>query len=280
MPFATVGGSQFHYEISGSGPPLLLVTGLAGVASYWDSNIDELAGHFTVIRYDHRGTGRSVRSEQDYTIEGLTDDLIGLMDAIGVLRANLVGHSTGGAIGQVLAAKFPDRVDRMVLYGSWSTLCPQMALCMEMRLRLLHGHGLHMYHKASPLFLYPPRFVCDEWERIEADLVQAIANSTTPSILEARIAAVTGFNGTPYLPHISCPTLVLVARDDVLTPVNASEELARRIADATLQVLAYGAHAASVCEPKIFNSAVLSFLKNEGIKSELRKLQTASDRRG
>lgn len=266
MAFATVGGAQFYYDIVGSGPPLLLVTGLAGVASYWEPNLDELAAYFTVIRYDHRGTGQSVRSEQAYTIEGLTDDLVALMDVLGLARVSLVGHSTGGAIGQVLAAKHPERIDRMVQYGSWSTLCPQMRLCMQMRLDLLHGFGAGAYHRASPIFLFPPRYVCEQWETIENGFAGAIAQSTTPSILEARVAAVVNHNGRPYLSAIRAPTLVLVAKDDILTPVIASEELVRGIPGAVLQVLPYGAHAASVCDPTVFNGAVLDFLRYDGAR--------------
>lgn len=260
MPFATIDGSQFYYEITGNGPPLLLVTGLAGVASYWDPNVESLSKHFTVIRYDHRGTGRSVRSEQAYSIELLADDLLGLMDALEIEQASLVGHSTGGAIGQVLAARHPKRVARMVLYGSWATLCPQMMLCMETRRLLLERYGPEAYHRASPIFLYPPRFVCDEWPRMERDIAASIAYSTTSTILGARVEAVTSYQGLGYLPQISAPTLVLVAKDDVLTPPSASEELARNIPGATLQVLSYGAHAVSVCEPETFNQAVLTFL--------------------
>ena len=267
MPFATVNGSQFHYDITGNGPPLILVTGLAGVASYWDANLASLSKHFTVIRYDHRGTGRSVRSEQAYSIELLTEDLVGLMDVLEIDRASIVGHSTGGAIGQVLAARYPDRVDRVVLYASWATLCPQMKLCFELRRSLLESNGPEAYHRASPIFLYPPRFVCEEWERLERGVAASIADTTTQTILDARAEAVVSFNGLPYLPKIAAPTLVLVAKDDVLTPPIASEELARGIAGATLQVLSYGAHAVSVCEPETFNHAVLSFLL-DGRKSE------------
>ncbi|OBZ94503.1 hypothetical protein ADU59_14980 [Pararhizobium polonicum] len=276
MPFATVDGSQFYYDIEGSGPPLLLVTGLAGVASYWDPNMAELSEHFTVIRYDHRGTGQSVRSEQDYTIELLTDDLVGLMDELGIERASFLGHSTGGAIGQVLAARHPGRVDRMVLYGSWSTLGAQMRLCMELRLDLLRAYGVEGYHKASPIFLYPPRFVCDHWPALADGFLAAVANSTTISILAARAEAVIKHDGSPYLADISSPTLVLVAKDDILTPVNASEELARRIPGATLQVLSYGAHAVSACEPQAFNRAVLSFLLNHGVRDEFDKVQASA----
>jgi aminoacrylate hydrolase len=263
MPFATVDGADFYYDIAGSGPPLLLATGLAGVASYWEPNIAALAKHFTVIRYDHRGTGRSVRSEQAYSVELLTEDLVGLLDVLHIEKASLLGHSTGGAIGQVLAARYPRRVDRLVLYASWATLCPQMRLCFDLRRMMLHSDGREGYHKASPVFLYPPRFVCDEWPRLERDLAAAIGGSTTETILEARIEAVVSFDGRAYLPEIKAPTLVLVAKDDVLTPPLCSEEIASSIPGATLQVLSYGGHAVSVCEPETFNQAVLSFLRSD-----------------
>jgi aminoacrylate hydrolase len=278
MPFATVDGSEFYYETAGNGPPLLLVTGLAGVSSYWDPNVAELSAHFTTIRYDHRGTGRSIRSERDYSIEMLTDDLVGLMDQLGIERASFLGHSTGGAIGQVLAARHPQRVDRMVLYGSWATLCTQMRLCMEMRLDLLDAYGVEGYHKASPVFLYPPRYVCDEWQCLADGITAAVAASTTPSILKARAEAVIRYDGSSYLGAISAPTLVLVAKDDILTPLLASEELARGIPGATLQVLSYGAHAASVSDPETFNRAVLSFLLNPGVRDEIDMLRAAGDR--
>lgn len=273
MPFVTVDGSEFHYEIAGQGPPLILVTGLAGVGSYWDGNVAGLARHFTVIRYDHRGTGRSARTEGAYSIELLTADLVGLMAALGIANASIVGHSTGGAIGQILAAKHPELVDRMVLYGSWSTLCQQMRICMEMRLDLLNAYGVEAYHKASPLFLYPPRFVCDHWPTLASGIETAVANSTSETILAARAEAVMRHDGSPYLSRITAPTLVLVARDDILTPLNASEELARGVPGATLQVLPYGAHAASVCEPQAFNNAVLSFLLNRDAREEIQAQQ-------
>lgn len=260
MPSVRVRDEEFHYEISGTGPALLLVTGLAGTASYWNPNVAALSRQYRVIRYDHRGTGDSVRTEGAYSIEGMTEDLVGLLDALGETSVLFVGHSTGGAIGQVLAARHPERVERMVLYGSWATLCPQMALAMEMRVKLLKAYGPAMYHRASPVFLFPPRYVCQHWEEIEPALARNAEYSTTATILEARARAVTAFDGRPYLPDIRCPTLVLVARDDNLTPLESSEELARGIHGAELQVLPYGGHAVSQCEPEGFNKAVTTFL--------------------
>jgi aminoacrylate hydrolase len=262
MTIASLADSEVFYEITGQGPLLLLVSGLAGVASYWEPNIAELARHHTVVRYDHRGTGRSTRSEQVYSIELLADDLVALMDRLGFERASLVGHSTGGAIGQVIAARHPARIDRLVLYATWASLCPQMKLCMDLRQRVLRTEGAAAFHRASPLFLYPPKYVCEAWDRIERDLEINVSNSTTPTILDARIDAVTRFDGRPYLDHIAAPTLVLVAEDDILTPRLVSEELHQAIDGAELKVLSYGAHAVSYCEPEAFNAAVIPFLNN------------------
>lgn len=260
MAIASVAGKDVFYEVSGQGPPVVLVSGLAGVASYWEPNVAEFARHHTVVRYDHRGTGASTRSEQAYSIEMLADDLLGLMDVLGLEKASLVGHSTGGAIGQVIASKSPERIDRLVLYATWATLCPQMKMCMDLRQTVLRAEGAAAFHRASPLFLYPPKYVCEAWDRIARDLENNVSNSTTPTILDARIDAVTSFDGRPYLDTIAAPTLVLVAEDDILTPKLVSEELHEAIEGAELKVLSYGAHAVSYCEPEAFNAAVIPFL--------------------
>jgi aminoacrylate hydrolase len=121
MPKAAVGGIELYYETYGDGPPLLLVPGLGGVGSYWRPQIDALSEQFKVIVHDHRGTGRSTRSEIAYSVDQMTSDLLILMDALGIERAHLVGHSTGAAIGQTMAIERPDRVDRLVLYAGWTS---------------------------------------------------------------------------------------------------------------------------------------------------------------
>lgn len=260
MAVASLPDLDVFYELQGEGAPVVLVSGLAGVASYWEPNVSALASGNRVLRYDHRGTGRTTRTESRYSIELLAEDLVALLDHLGIERASIVGHSTGGAIGQVLAARYPERVDRLVLYATWATLCPQMRMCMEFRQTLLMSDGPPAFHRSSPIFLYPPRYVCETWPTIERELDRNIRNSTSQSIIRSRIEAVVGFDGTPYLGAIEAPTLVLVAEDDILTPPVASEELAASIRNARLTKLAYGGHAVSYCEPDAFNAAVSAFL--------------------
>jgi aminoacrylate hydrolase len=261
MPIASLPDADIYYETHGSGPPVMLIAGLGGAGTYWEPNIAALAQHHTVILHDHRGTGRSSRPETPYSVELLCDDMTALMDIIGIGRAALIGHSTGGAMAQIFAARAPARVERLLLYASWARLCPQMALCLKTRQQILRLGGTLAYHRASQIFLYPPRFVRDAWPRLEQEIAAAERGSTTLSILDARLEAIMAFDGTPYLDAIAAPTTVLVAADDILTPPYASEALAAGIRGARLHVLPYGAHALSRCEPDIFNRFALSSLQ-------------------
>ena len=109
MPHLTLSdGESLYYEEHGAGKPLLLVSGLGGVASFWKPHVAILSEHYRVILHDHRGTGASSKSLIDYSVTQMTDDLLQLMDHLEIARADFVGHSTGGAIGQTMALDFPE----------------------------------------------------------------------------------------------------------------------------------------------------------------------------
>jgi aminoacrylate hydrolase len=102
MPKARVADVEIYYETHGRGIPILLVPGLGGVGSYWNPNIPAFAHNHHVVVHDHRRTGQSSRSLIHYSVDQMTADLLGVMDHLGIEKAHLVGHSTGGAIGQTL----------------------------------------------------------------------------------------------------------------------------------------------------------------------------------
>ena len=157
-------------------PPLFLVPGLGGVGNYWAHQIKTFSEHFTVIVHDHRGTGQSTRSEIFYSVDEMTKDLLGLMDALGINKAHLVGHSTGGAIGQTMAIEHSDRIDRLVLYATWTKCDPYMRRIFEIRKTLLLDSGVEAYIKATPIFLYPDWWInqnADAFEKADRDLSRA-----------------------------------------------------------------------------------------------------------
>jgi aminoacrylate hydrolase len=269
MPIARLPNVDIAYEIIGSGPPLLLVSGLGGAAGYWRAQRDALSKDFTVVLHDHRGTGQSSRPDR-YSVELMAADLIGLMDHLEIPQAHFVGHSTGGAIGQVIAIDHPGRLASMVQYASWTCADDHFRWCFDIRKTLLHSAGVQAYTHATPLFLMPPWFVRENAERLRAEEEATVRAAAPAEILGARIDAILAFDRTAQLGQISVPTMVLCAQDDILTPPYYSEELARRIPDAELVWMAQGGHACSQVLPDEFNALVLSFLNRQQALRPLR----------
>jgi aminoacrylate hydrolase len=260
MPKASLGDLEIYYESHGNGTPVLLVPGLGGVGSYWNPNIPAFSAQHRVIVHDHRGTGQSTHSSVKYSVDQMTDDLVRLMDHLKIERAHLVGHSTGGAIGQTLAATRPERLASLVLYATWTKADPFFRRVFEARRSLLMTAGAAAYVRSTPVFLYPDWWVNSNLALIEQREKVAIPGFPAVEIAASRIDAIVAFDRTADLPQIRTRTLVICAKDDFLTPAYFSEELARRIPRAELKVLARGGHCASETALEEFNTAVLGFL--------------------
>jgi aminoacrylate hydrolase len=140
-------------------PPLFLVPGLGGDGRFWGDNVAALAQQFTVIVHDHRGTGRSTLSKIAYSVEQMADDALQLIDALGYARVHWCGHSTGGAMGQVLAIEHASRIDRLVLSSTWAKTDAFFRRLFEVRALMLRELGPQAYLKASALALNMPSWV-------------------------------------------------------------------------------------------------------------------------
>jgi aminoacrylate hydrolase len=264
MPKVALGDAEIHYETHGAGPPILLVPGLGGVGSYWNPNIPAFAQRHQVVVHDHRGTGQSSRSRIRYSVDQMTSDLLAVMDHLGIEKAHLVGHSTGGAIGQTLAATHPERLASLVIYASWTKADPFFRRVFEARRALLTTAGVAAYVRSSAIFLYP-----DWWVNANIGLLKerekaVIPAFPPPDIAASRIDAIVDFDRTADLPNIRTPTLVLCAEDDILTPPYFSRELARLIPGAELLLLERGGHCASEANTEEFDDAVLRFIARQG----------------
>src|SRR5271168_2250024 len=116
MTVVRVGDIGLDYERGGSGPPLLLIMGMSGTALHWgEPFLEALRRDFDVIAYDHRGVGASSRLESPITIVQMAEDAAGLLDALGIDSAHIVGISMGGMIAQELALAQPERVRTLTL---------------------------------------------------------------------------------------------------------------------------------------------------------------------
>ena len=251
---------SLYYEVHGTGTPLVLVPGLGGVGAYWRPQIAAFAEDYRVTIHDHRGCGRSSHSMIAYSIEQMTGDLLRLMDALAIERAHLVGHSTGGAMGQVMAIEHPDRLLSLTIANSWTRACPFRQRVMASRKALLLDSGPEAYIRASPLFLYPSWWIRDHHAELEAAAERALAAFPPAGIQISRIDAGLRFDRTAELSAVTTRTLVIGADDDHLTPAYYSEALADLIPGAELTIFDRGGHCCSETLPDPFNDRLRRFL--------------------
>jgi aminoacrylate hydrolase len=233
MPRISIGECSLYYERQGMGFPVLFITGLGGFASFWQEQVATFAKRFEVVTFDHRGIGQSDPVRMGYTVERMAVDAVALLDALEIRRAHVVGHSTGGAVAQVLAIEYPKRLASVVLSATWT--------------------------KATLLW-YPSWWIARNNERLRQMEAQHLATFAPADIVAARIDAMLAFDRTSELGRIKTPSLVIGAEDDIVTPSYYSEELARLIPGAEVKLFPRGGHFLTHVRAREFNNAVLPFL--------------------
>ena len=253
-------GAELYYEKQGQGPALFLVPGLGGDGRFWDANARELAKHFTVVVHDHRGTARSTLSRIKYSVEQMADDALQLIDALGFEKVHWCGHSTGGAMGQVLATDHPGRIDRLVLSATWARTDAFFRRLFEVRAQILRELGPAAYVKSSALALNMPPWIRDHDAELSAAEAKARETIPEPEIVLSRIAAIVAHDRRGKLQKVTAPTLAIVARDDMVTPLYFTEELVRLIPKARAYVLPDGGHFFPNVHGPEFRRVMTSFL--------------------
>jgi len=260
MPRILIGDGQLYYERQGVGFPVLFVSGLSGFASYWQDQAAAFGRKFDVITHDHRGIGQSDPTRSGFTVDRMAADVIGLMDVLEIERAHVVGHSTGGAIAQILAIEHPNRLASVVLSASWTKPDAYFRRLFGLRKDILLRLGPSAYVQANSLYLYPSWFVARNNERLRQLEAQNLAVFPPTEVAASRIDAILAFDRTESLGRIKTPTLVVGAEDDLVTPSYFSEELARLIPGAEIKIFPRGGHAFTQVRAREFNQAVLPFL--------------------
>jgi aminoacrylate hydrolase len=246
-------GYRLHYRVEGEGPPLVLISGLGGLASFWNGVVPQLARRFTVVRHDHLGTGHSDAPLIDYSIEQMSGDVLALMDELDLPHAHVVGHSTGGCIAQTLALDQPRRVSRLVLSATWRCADPYLRLLFETRAEVLRRAGAAVYSRVSALLTTPAAWLRDHG--VGAEL--AVAN---PEIVLRRIDALLRFDRSADLPRLRLPTLIICARSDHVTPPYFSEALGALVPNARTVIVGAGGHFLPRTSPRVWLRHVLPFL--------------------
>lgn len=252
---------ELHHEASGpaDGPVVVLAGSLGSDLRMWDPQVEPLvAAGFRVIRYDHRGHGRSPAPPGPYALAELGEDLLALLDRLGVARISLVGLSLGGMVGMWLAAAAPSRVDRLVLCCTSAELGPRQLWVDRARTAresgmdgladAAVGRWLTQSGRASN-----PRLSGWLREMVAATDAEGYASCCTA------IETMTIVDG---LPSITAPTLVIAAEQDPATPPEHARRIAAAIPHARLETVPGAAHLGNVERPAEFTALILSHLRS------------------
>src|SRR6184192_3565794 len=172
MPRIVIGDGALYYERQGVGFPVLFISGLSGFASFWQDQVAAFARKFDVVTHDHRGIGQSDVTRRGFTVDRMAADVVGLMDALEIERAHIVGHSTGGAIAQTLAIEHPKRLASVVLSASWTKPDAYFRRMFGLRKDILLRLGPSAYVQANTLYLYPSWWVARNNERLRQQEAQ------------------------------------------------------------------------------------------------------------
>ncbi len=259
MPKAAVNGIEVYYEDRGTGDPLMMIIGLSGAGRGWGPQIPLFSEEYRTLIPDHRGAGRTTAPPDGYTIEQLASDMAEVLRSLNTGPAHIMGSSTGGAIGQVLALDHPDVVRSLVLVSTWAKADAYFHRCFSVRKQILNELGREAYTKASSTFLWSARYIREHPEDLHRWEQAVLSAPADIGILNKRIEMVSAHDQLSRLGRIDKPTLVIVGRQDVCTPTFYSDELAEAIPGAELAVLE-GGHFFYKEDPEPFHARVREFL--------------------
>jgi 3-oxoadipate enol-lactonase len=274
MSTVTVGDIELYYEEHGSGDPLLLIMGLAADSTAWMFQVPAFAERHRTITFDNRGIGRSTKPAGPYTIGGMADDTAGLLAALGIERAHVVGVSMGGMIAQELALRHPERVRGLVLACTYPEPDEEIRLGRSQSITQLGGSvgadGTPQIDLATidPMMIFQtlmpkvfsPNFLMNQLPTLMQLFGGALQWGFSIEAIMAQVDAVMSHKTTDRLADIKAPTLVLTGDADLLIPPAHSDIIASKIPGAQLVKLPGGTHGFNFETPDLFNRTILDFL--------------------
>ncbi len=233
VPIARIRDIGIYHEVHGDGEPVLLIGGLGSDVSMFAGMVRRLSASCRVIAFDHRGAGRTDKPDAPYSIAMMADDAVGLMDALEIASAWLVGISMGGSIALDLALRHPDRVRGLVLVSAGA-------------------------RTPSQLTISAPMWVADRLR----SLPPFRGRHPQPEYAHARQrSASRAYDCTARLGQIHTPVLILHGRRDRAVPLRLAEEMHDRIAGSKLVAFDGGHRFFFTREREEFAARVAAFVR-------------------
>ncbi|HLE24323.1 MAG TPA: alpha/beta fold hydrolase [Thermodesulfobacteriota bacterium] len=277
---------NIYHEIHGEGKPLLLIEGLGYSSWMWFKQIPALSRKYKVIVFDNRGVGNTDKPDREYTMEIMADDAAGLLKALGIDSAHVLGVSMGGFIAQELALKYPDMVRGLVLVSTsfggegsmprgsnlWNTfvklwgLMPDViefsnkgnvamplinSLCLTPKEKIRYGLSL----------AFTPEYFINHPGEIDRIVERRLADKQPSYAWKHQLIAGMNFYAADRVHRIKAPTLVITGSEDRVVPPERSKRLAEEVPNSRFITFEETGHLLFIERAEEFNEIVLSFLQ-------------------
>jgi pimeloyl-ACP methyl ester carboxylesterase len=239
VPKVRAGDIELDYERTGSGPPLLLIMGMSGTALHWGEPFLELLRRdFEVIVYDHRGVGASTRLEGPITIAQLAQDASGLLSALQLQSAHVLGISMGGMIAQELALAHPGQVTTLTLGCTYCGGPDSTQAAPEVIKRLaevmMSGDRERALQAGWEINVSPAK--AGDPEAYADFLAIAARRTVAVPVVMAQLQACVAHDASARLGELTMPTLVIHGTEDQLLPVENGRQIASLIPGSKLEI--------------------------------------------
>jgi len=266
MPKEHVNGINIYYESHGSGDPLVLIAGLGYGLWMWHKMIPGLAEHFRVIAFDNRGAGRTDKPDGPYSVQMLAADTAGLLDALGIKRAAVMGHSMGGFVAQELVLSRPELVGRLIPSATnfggphHVPVTPEaMAVMMDRS-----GDPVDVVKRGIAVAC-APGFADAHPEVVEELVAYRLGNPVPPVQYQAQMAVGLGLMSEEAcfehrLKGVRVPALILFGEHDRVVPPANAELMAEKLPDARVEILPDAGHMFPVEAPDAAVEAIVDFI--------------------
>ena len=267
-----VNGIRLNVEVAGSGPPVLALHGFTGDLSTWESLVEEAQREFTIVRVDLPGHGASDSPDdpERYRMEQVADDLVAVLDRLGIQRACWLGYSMGGRTALFTVTRFPERCAALVLESASPGIGDPQGRSerqeQDQRLaRFIEERGIEAFvdhWERQPLFATHSRLPEETRRALREQRLSNDPHGLANSLRGAGAGAQPPVD--EHLPRLIMPVLCIVGEEEAkFRPIG--EEMCQHLPNSRLAVMKGVGHTPHLERPQQFNGVVLSFLRRLGV---------------
>jgi pimeloyl-ACP methyl ester carboxylesterase len=254
-------GLTVFYELYGKGHPLILIAGYTCDHNVWRLMIDELAKDFNVLIFDNRGIGQTKDDDKKFTLATMADDTMRLINRLGLEKPHILGQSMGGAIAQLIARKYPNDIDKLVLLNTAAKFNSRTRHICEVLLNARKKEmDLSLLVELSMPWFLGSNFLANS--QLYTEFKDALVNNPLLQTIpdqERQFNALCSFDSSAWLEELITPTLIIAAEEDIITLPEEAKYLAEGITKAQLNYVP-GGHSSPVEAYQQVNQLIKQFL--------------------